>query len=91
MTDEEKIAFEKEVKAKIAEENRRKKAEWRESHRDEIRAYDRRYYKNLKEMKILAQASEILAQRKLEEAENQKLAEELVAAALIMGGGANHD
>ena len=91
MTAEEKIAFEKEVREKIIKENRQKKAEWRKSHQDNIRASNEKYYRKLKEMKILAQASEIIAQRWREEAEHQTLVDEFAIAVSAMEGGGNRD
>ncbi|MFV0351843.1 MAG: hypothetical protein ACK5JF_05980 [Oscillospiraceae bacterium] len=91
MTAEEKIVFEKEVREKIIRENRQKKAEWRKSHQDSIKASNEKYYRKLKEMKILAQASEILARRQKEEAELQVLANELASKVPEVRGGVNHD
>lgn len=47
MTENEKIAFEEKVRAKIAGENREKqrayKADWREKNREHIRRYNKLY------------------------------------------------
>lgn len=47
MTENEKTAFEEEIRAKIAEENRKKqreyKSEWREKNREHIRQYNKVY------------------------------------------------
>lgn len=47
MTEQEKIAFENEVREKFIEEQRAKRrayrAKWREKNREAIRAYDREY------------------------------------------------
>ena len=47
MGEQEKIAFEEELRAKIAEENRlrerERKRKWREENREHIRQYDRAY------------------------------------------------
>lgn len=63
------------------------RAEWRRNNKESIRRSNEKYYRKLKEMKILAQASEILAQRKKEEAELQALANELATAVSAPGGG----
>lgn len=43
MTEQEKAAFEKEVREKVAEERRAYKAEWREKNREHIRQYNKAY------------------------------------------------
>lgn len=91
LTSEERALIEAEIRQKIREENRLKKAEWRKSHRENIRKSNEKYYRKLKEMRILAQASEILAQRKKEELELQTLAHELAAKVPEMKGEVDHD
>lgn len=62
------------------------RAEWRRNHKESIRQSNAKYYRKLKEMKILAQASEIIAQRQREEAQLQKLANELATKVPEMKG-----
>lgn len=52
MTEQEKAIFEKEIRAKVIEEQRAKRrayrAIWREKNREHIRQYDREYRKRMK-------------------------------------------
>ena len=91
LTSEERALIEAEIRQKICEENRLKKAEWRRTHKEDIQKSNKKYYQKLKEMRILAQASEILAQRQKEEAEFQALANELSSAVSVMEGGVNRE
>jgi len=43
MTEQEKIAFELEIRKKVAAERRAYKAEWREKNREHIRQYNKAY------------------------------------------------
>lgn len=43
MTEQEKNAFEKEIREKVAAERRAYKAEWREKNREHIRQYNKVY------------------------------------------------
>lgn len=43
MTDLGKVNYEKEIRAKVAEERRAYKAEWREKNREHINEYNRMY------------------------------------------------
>lgn len=43
MTELEKVNFEKEIRAKVADERRAYKAEWREKNREHINQYNRMY------------------------------------------------
>lgn len=63
------------------------RAEWRRNNKESVRKSNEKYYKKIKEMKILAQASEIIAQRQKEEAELQELADKLATKAPEMRGG----
>ena len=50
MTEQEKIAFENEIRQKVVEEQRAYRAKWREKNREQIRNYDRAYRKRKKKL-----------------------------------------
>ena len=51
MTEQERIEFEKEIREKIKQEARERKAEWRRRNPESVKRSNRRYYEKIRKVK----------------------------------------